>query len=448
MSAPGYPGFPTSADATLVAGPTTADPTSVMGPRVVAGLIDALLFVLMLFFIGPTPLSPFAEYATNNRDLPLEEACDLANAKADAQKDSCIEWGDKIYWTHEGDQAAQTGIFFGFIALYIVLQGLTGFTPGKLLLGLRAVGEDGRASVGRSLVRTVLWIVDVLPCFALLGFIVALTSTGHRRVGDMAAKTFVVRKGSMGQPIVVPGMITAAAGGGVTGVAPPQGYGTPTVYPSASPYPPPTTSTWGAPPQPQPPAPAPENAWGAPPQPSAQPQGPFGQPQSYSQPQAEPAEPPLPSTPEPPPTDAPAVAETMPFGAGAATPEARQAAEPPATVEPSAAEALPATGAETAAEVESRDTPPPASNDASAESSTPEPDATVEEALPTASPSGPSTESPAPDAPATEEAAPAAQGESQYKPQWDAARGAYIQWDPNRSRWLQWDDTTQTWNPI
>ena len=74
MSAPGYPGFPTSTDATLVAGPTTADPTSVMGPRVVAGLIDAVLFVLLLFFIGPTPLSPFAEYATNNRDLSLEEA--------------------------------------------------------------------------------------------------------------------------------------------------------------------------------------------------------------------------------------------------------------------------------------------------------------------------------------------------------------------------------------
>jgi hypothetical protein len=79
---------------------------------------------------------------------------------------------------------------------------------GKLLLGIRTVREDGRAAgMGKALVRWLLWIVDGFPYFLpLVGFIVALTSTGHRRVGDMAAKTFVVRKAAMGSPIIVPGL--------------------------------------------------------------------------------------------------------------------------------------------------------------------------------------------------------------------------------------------------
>jgi hypothetical protein len=45
-------------------------------------------------------------------------------------------------------------------------------------------------------------------CAGLVGFIVALTSRGHRRVGDMAAKTFVVGGQYMGYPVAVPGMTT------------------------------------------------------------------------------------------------------------------------------------------------------------------------------------------------------------------------------------------------
>ena len=51
--------------------------------------------------------------------------------------------------------------------------------------------------------RWLLWIVDGFPYVipGLTGFIVALTTAGHRRVGDMAAKTFVVKRAAAGTPI-------------------------------------------------------------------------------------------------------------------------------------------------------------------------------------------------------------------------------------------------------
>ncbi len=42
--------------------------------------------------------------------------------------------------------------------------------------------------------------------FDAVGFIVALTTIGHRRVGDMVAKTYVVRASAAGQPILIAGL--------------------------------------------------------------------------------------------------------------------------------------------------------------------------------------------------------------------------------------------------
>src|SRR3546814_18146228 len=84
-------------------------------------------------------------------------------------------------------------------------------------LPIGVVGEDGRApGLGKALLRWVLWVLDGFPyVLPLVGGIVALTTVGHRRVGDMAAKTFVVDRGAMGSPIVVPGL---------TAPPPPPGY--------------------------------------------------------------------------------------------------------------------------------------------------------------------------------------------------------------------------------
>jgi len=88
----------------------------------------------------------------------------------------------------------------------VVLQGLTGWSPGKLVLGLRVVREDGsKPGILKALVRWLLWIVDLFPYVipGLTGFIVALSTPGHKRIGDYGARTFVVKRTAAGTPITI-----------------------------------------------------------------------------------------------------------------------------------------------------------------------------------------------------------------------------------------------------
>lgn len=68
-----------------------------------------------------------------------------------------------------------------------------GATPGKRVLGLKVVHDDG-TPVGwpASLVRNLLRFVDFLPLFYGLGIISLLFSTEPRRLGDHVAGTLVV----------------------------------------------------------------------------------------------------------------------------------------------------------------------------------------------------------------------------------------------------------------
>ncbi len=94
-----------------------------------------------------------------------------------------------------GGQVARSALSIGWVlAVHVVLTGIVGWTPGKRALGLRTVGEDGGPpGIGRALLRTLLLAVDLQPCgVPAVGLITALTTVGHRRVGDMAAKTSVV----------------------------------------------------------------------------------------------------------------------------------------------------------------------------------------------------------------------------------------------------------------
>ena len=136
-----------------------------------------------------------------------------------------------------------------------MLQGLAGGSPGKLLTGLRVVDEQGRrAGIGRSLVRTLLWVVDGAPWIVpLVGFIVGLTATGHRRVGDMAAKTYVVARSDVGAPIQTSATIVPP--GQQPWGAPPTSWQTP---------PAPAGSTWSPPTAPSAPPSAPPTTWSPP----------------------------------------------------------------------------------------------------------------------------------------------------------------------------------------
>jgi len=191
--------------------PPGGDPTAVFGRRIVAFAIDALLlFVPSLFIITLS-----FEYIDAGGITDGQAYCDEYMDRFGGLCADLSEVNDRIYFTDGMPGAANAVVWGGGLLIAVVLQGLTGWTPGKLVMGLRTVKEDGSVvGIGRALLRWVLLLVDGQPFgLPLVGLITAGTSSGHRRVGDMAAKSFVVRAGAAGAPIRVPGMTTSAAAG-------------------------------------------------------------------------------------------------------------------------------------------------------------------------------------------------------------------------------------------
>jgi uncharacterized RDD family membrane protein YckC len=78
-----------------------------------------------------------------------------------------------------------------------------GQTLGKRLLGLRVIDAEGRrVTFPQIVMRNLLRPVDMLPAFYLLGGASAWTSRHAQRLGDMAARTVVVRLEQLAQPDV------------------------------------------------------------------------------------------------------------------------------------------------------------------------------------------------------------------------------------------------------
>jgi uncharacterized RDD family membrane protein YckC len=80
------------------------------------------------------------------------------------------------------------------VLYYVLLEGLLGRTAGKLITGIRVVDAEtgGRPGILSGLVRTLLRLVDGFFGY-LVGLIIVVNSDRRRRLGDMAAKTLVVR---------------------------------------------------------------------------------------------------------------------------------------------------------------------------------------------------------------------------------------------------------------
>jgi uncharacterized RDD family membrane protein YckC len=127
------------------------------------------------------------------------------------------------------------------IGIFWIMQGLTGKTPGKAMLGIQVVNAEGQPpGVGRAALRSILYIVDGFPIYVLplVGFITALSTERNQRVGDMVASTFVVDKNFAGSPAGQVG-----PGAGQFGAPPGAGYGPP---PTGVPAPPSAPPAGGA----------------------------------------------------------------------------------------------------------------------------------------------------------------------------------------------------------
>lgn len=71
----------------------------------------------------------------------------------------------------------------------------SGKTVGKFAFGLRVVGDHGEpVTIGQSIVRNLVRIVDFLPFFYGFGIIALFANGRGKRLGDLAAGTVVVRE--------------------------------------------------------------------------------------------------------------------------------------------------------------------------------------------------------------------------------------------------------------
>lgn len=255
------------------------DPTAVVGRRFGAYVIDMLLIPvilaivpLVLFFAtadlteytGGPPCAVLESQGLSDSGKFCITEVNTSNTQAVAEH-STVTFEESALWSAIG---LFTLLNLGYLVIVQwIVQARTGATAGKGLFGIRTVDEAGAPpGMGKQFLRGILWLVDGISICGvpLIAILTILMSKGHRRLGDMVAKTYVVGVADRGAPIVVP-----LAGGAV---APPAGaastaptYGTaPPSAESSEPLsfmPPPAAG--------EPPAASPEGSAGSPPPPSA-----------------------------------------------------------------------------------------------------------------------------------------------------------------------------------
>lgn len=173
--------------------------TKVMGRRVLASIVDGLL-------LGAINFGLFFAMAEKDTDV-LKKLTEGEYSPEDSTYGN-ITIGDNEWSIVGGKFLLYLLIVLVVFALIDwVLQGLKGWTPGKLMTGIRTVKADGTPpGIGKAIARWFLWIADGFPYFiyGLVGFIVAMTNDKRQRIGDKVAGTFVVEASAMGQPVDAP----------------------------------------------------------------------------------------------------------------------------------------------------------------------------------------------------------------------------------------------------
>ena len=99
--------------------------------------------------------------------------------------------GSPLGWFFGG---AQFLWFFLWIVYFTYFESTTGQTIGKRMMSIKVIGENNQhVNLGMVLVRNILRIIDWLPILYLIGFIVIIFTGKKQRIGDLAARTIVIK---------------------------------------------------------------------------------------------------------------------------------------------------------------------------------------------------------------------------------------------------------------
>jgi uncharacterized RDD family membrane protein YckC len=167
--------------------PDQIDDTRVVLRRCVAWFLDlaslALVLVVVVWVTGDVKKVPNCDTIPSGR--------------------ACFAYGDNALLVNSRSIVWFFLSLLLMIALVLVLpQAIAGATAGKTIMGIRVVRHDGSPPGGlRSTVRVIAWAVDGLVLLLPVALWAVIATPGHRRVGDFAAGTFVVRRGAMGRPV-------------------------------------------------------------------------------------------------------------------------------------------------------------------------------------------------------------------------------------------------------
>ncbi|MFA9479885.1 RDD family protein [Phycisphaerales bacterium AB-hyl4] len=116
--------------------------------------------------------------------------------------DQLILWAARLGFVFALSSAGQLSLAAVFVSIFVLDFGYyawfelrqAGQSPGKRLLGLRVIPASGaQLSFADVMIRNLLRSIDTLPMMMVLGGTVAWIDRYHRRLGDLAAETLVVR---------------------------------------------------------------------------------------------------------------------------------------------------------------------------------------------------------------------------------------------------------------
>lgn len=172
------------------------DATKVLTRRILASLIDlGIVVILGVLTLKTTAL----KFAITERDIDgkwQQTASQFQQLKdlSFTQFVRIQEVGDTMYVF--GGRNFWLGVLFAIliaVLVFLLLPAAIGASPGKKLTGLAVVDKEGQpASMGQHFMRSVVGIIDFLPIAGLVGWVVASQDLHTRRLGDIAAKTYVV----------------------------------------------------------------------------------------------------------------------------------------------------------------------------------------------------------------------------------------------------------------